>query len=53
MDQETLDAGMNQLYNHFVGFIASAQLPLCNTLLVLEMLVAETVAQAKAQYLKE
>ena len=46
-----LDEQMGQLHNQFVAFISEAKLPLPQVLLVLEMLVSETVAQAHAKYL--
>jgi hypothetical protein len=46
-----LDDTMGQLYNQFVVFIAQAQLPLPQVLLVLELLVQETIQQARSKYL--
>jgi len=46
-----LEEQMGQLHNQFVGFIAAARLPLPQVLLVLQILVAETVAQAQEKYL--
>ena len=45
-----LDERMGHLHNQFVAFVATSQLPLPHVLLVLEILVSETVAQAKAKY---
>jgi len=44
---------MGNLHNQFVAFIAAANVPLPQTLLVLQMLVKETVEQAYKQYLGE
>ncbi len=41
---------MGLLHNRFVAFIAESRLPLPQVLLVLQMLVAETVDQAKRKY---
>jgi hypothetical protein len=49
--QDQLEEQMGQLHNQFVAFIAAAKLPLPQVLLVLEILVAETIAQAKSKYL--
>ena len=51
--EDHLNESMAHLHNRFVGFIAESRLPLPQVLLVLEMLVAETVAQAKKKYLGE
>jgi hypothetical protein len=48
-----LDEDMGQLHNQFVSFIATAGIPLPQVLLVLELLVAETVQQARVRYLGE
>jgi hypothetical protein len=48
--EDQLEQSMAQLYNRFVAFIAESRLPLPQVLLVLQMLVAETVAQAKKKY---
>jgi len=48
-----LDEEMGKLHNQFVAFIATARLPLPQVLLVLEILVAETIIQARARYLGE
>jgi hypothetical protein len=45
-----LDEQMGLLHNQFVAFISEAKLPLPQVLLVLEMLVNETIAQARAKY---
>ena len=45
-----LTAEMGRLYNQFVVFIASAQLSLPQVALVLDMVKAETIAQAHATY---
>jgi len=45
-----LDEQMGLLHNQFVAFISEAKLPLPQVLLVLEILVNETVEQAKAKY---
>jgi hypothetical protein len=49
--KESLDEQMGQLHNQFVTFISVSRLPLPQVLLVLEILVSETIAQAKARYL--
>lgn len=46
-----LDERMGHLHNQFVAFVAASELPLPQVLLVLEILVAETVAQATAKYM--
>jgi hypothetical protein len=48
-----LDESMGKLHEQFVAFVASSQLPLPQILLVLEILVSETIEQAKNQYLGE
>jgi len=48
--EDHLNDSMALLYNRFVAFIAESRLPLPQVLLVLEMLVAETIAQAKTKY---
>ena len=48
---DRLDEQMGQLHNQFVTFISAARLPLPQVLLVLEILVNETVAQATERYL--
>ena len=48
-----LNNDMALLHNQFVSFIAAAKIPLPHALLVLQMLVAETIEQAKQQYLGE
>ena len=50
---EHLEEQMGQLHNQFVTFISVSRLPLPQVLLVLEILVSETVAQAKAKYVGE
>jgi hypothetical protein len=45
-----LDDQMGLLYNQFVVYISTSKLPLPQVLLVLEMLVNETVSQAKHRY---
>lgn len=41
---------MGMLHNRFVAYIAESRLPLPQVLLVLEMLVSETIDQAKKKY---
>jgi hypothetical protein len=41
---------MALLHNRFVAFIAESRLPLPQVLLVLEMLITETIDQAKRKY---
>ena len=48
--EESLTDEMGKLYNQFVGFIASAKLPLPQVLLVLEMLRQDTIDQATERY---
>ena len=49
--KDSLDEQMGQLHNQFVAFISAARLPLPQVLVVLEILVNETVAQATERYL--
>lgn len=44
---------MGHLHNRFVAFIGESRLPIPQVLLVLEMLIAETIEQAKKKYLGE
>jgi len=48
--EDHLEESMAHLHNRFVAFIAESRLPLPQVLLVLEMLVVETVVQAKRKY---
>jgi hypothetical protein len=48
--EKHLEDEMGNLYNRFVAFIAEARLPLPQTLLVLEILMDETKAQARKRY---
>ena len=48
--EDSLVDEMGKLYNHFVGFISSARLPLPQVLLVLEMLKQDTIEQAVQRY---
>jgi len=48
--EDHLNESMAHIHNRFVGFIAESRLPLPQVLLVLEMLVAETIEQAKTKY---
>lgn len=48
-----LDEEMGKLHNQFSIFISTANLPLPQTLLVLQLLVKETVDQAFRRYLGE
>ena len=48
--EDHLEKSMAILHNRFVAFIAESRLPLPQVLLVLEMLVAETIGQAKQKY---
>jgi len=49
--ESQLDERMGQLYNQFVSFISASQLPLSQVLIVLEIIIRETVDQAKKRYL--
>ena len=49
--EDHLEETMALLHNRFVAFIGESRLPLPQVLLVLELLVTETVAQAKQKYL--
>ena len=51
--QDHLEETMALLHNRFVAFIAESRLPLPQVLLVLHLLIAETVDQAKKKYLGE
>jgi predicted dithiol-disulfide oxidoreductase (DUF899 family) len=51
--EDHLNESMAHLHNRFVAFIGESRLPLPQVLLVLEMLVAETIDQAKRKYLGE
>jgi hypothetical protein len=51
--EDHLVDSMGLLHNRFVAFVAESRLPLPQVLLVLEMLVSETIEQAKKQYLGE
>jgi hypothetical protein len=46
-----LDAEMGKLHDRFVVFVSASNLPLPQVLLVLELLVRETIDQAKQQYM--
>jgi len=48
--EEALDDKMGLLHNRFVAFIAEARLPLPQVVLVLEILLSETIEQAKVKY---
>ena len=48
--EDHLNDSMALLHNRFVAFIAESRLPLPQVLLVLEMLTAETIMQAKTKY---
>ena len=48
--EDHLEQSMAHLHNRFVAFIAESRLPLPQVLLVLEMLVVETIGQAKRKY---
>lgn len=48
--EENLVDEMGKLYNQFVGFIATARLPLPQVLLVLEMLKQDVIEQAAMRY---
>ena len=48
--EDHLNDSMALLHNRFVAFIAESRLPLPQVLLVLEMLVDETITQAKTKY---
>jgi predicted dithiol-disulfide oxidoreductase (DUF899 family) len=51
--EDHLNDSMAHLHNRFVAFIGESRLPLPQVLLVLEMLVTETIGQAKKKYLGE
>jgi hypothetical protein len=51
--EDHLNEFMAHLHNRFVAFIGESRLPLPQVLLVLEMLMAETIDQAKKKYLGE
>ncbi len=46
-----LEHDMEKLHNQFVAFISAAELPLPQTLLVLQILVRETIDQAHTKYI--
>jgi hypothetical protein len=46
-----LDEQMGLLYNQFVAFIAAAELPLPEVLMVLEIISHETINQARLKYM--
>jgi len=48
--EDHLNDSMALLHNRFVAFVAESRLPLPQVLLVLEMLVVETIEQAKTKY---
>lgn len=48
---EHLEREMGHLHNRFVAFIGESRLPLPQVLLVLEMLISETIMQARKKYL--
>ena len=48
--EDHLEQNMALLHNRFVAFIAESRLPLPQVLLVLEMLLDETITQAKTKY---
>ena len=48
--EDHLNDSMALLHNRFVAFIAESRLPLPQVLLVLEILVAGTIMQAKQKY---
>ena len=51
--EDQLQRDMGLLHNQFVSFISAAKIPLPHALLVLQMLITETIEQAKRQYLGE
>jgi len=51
--EDYLNESMALLHNRFVAFIAESRLPLPQVKLVLDILVAETINQAKVKYLGE
>jgi len=51
--EDHLNDSMALLHNRFVAFIAESRLPIPQVLLVLKMLEAETIDQAKKKYLGE
>ncbi len=46
-----LDEQMGQLHDQLIVFISTAQLPLPQVLLVLEILISETTEQARQHYM--
>lgn len=51
--EDHLNESMAHLHNRFVAFIAESRLPIPQVLLVLKILEAETIEQAKKKYLGE
>lgn len=51
--ENSLSDEMSQLHNQFIAFIVATQVPLPHVLMVLEMLKAETLDQARKDYLKD
>lgn len=51
--EDHLVDSMGMLHNRFVAFVAESRLPLPQVLLVLEMLVSETIEQARKKYVGE
>lgn len=49
--EDHLNESMAHLHNRFVAFISESRLPIPQVKLVLDMLVAETIDQAKKKYL--
>jgi hypothetical protein len=51
--EDQLNTEMGQLHNQFESFISASSIPLPHVLLVLQMLITETIDQAKQKYLGE
>jgi hypothetical protein len=51
--EDHLNDSMALLHNRFVAFIAESRLPIPQVKMVLDILVAETIDQAKKKYLGE
>jgi hypothetical protein len=51
--EKHLEDSMAHLHNQFVAFVSESRLPLPQVLLVLEMLVIQTIEQARKKYLGE
>jgi hypothetical protein len=49
--EKGMDDKMGELYNKFVSFISTSQVPLNRVLIILELLKDEIIKQAKEKYL--